>query len=183
MREWTLAGNESLWCRCRVPQSSGYFYVAQGIGLLGRDEVKSLGIGDFEAAGKHFCQKSWRDVAAKYAESYCFGSAYIPALLRAYGVVDDNSKTVTFARKIRGFSIGWTLGAQIFFLRQQRCEIATFVRLPSQAVTTEGTPKLATLGALIAASAGGVIGGLCFGALLLWSRERLQERASAIPMV
>jgi len=94
---------------------SAYFYTANGIGLLGWDEEKGLSTEQIEVAGAAFCAQNWSSVASKYADSYCFSSAYIPSMLDAYQIPRDSTESVIFARKIRGFSAGWTLGAQVFF--------------------------------------------------------------------
>lgn len=104
---------------------SAFFYTASGIGLLGWDEQKALSSDQIAAAGAAFCASNWSAVASRYGGSYCFSSAYIVAMLvQAYGFPPDDATSVTFARKIHGFTAGWTLGAQLFFIDEQKCEIA-----------------------------------------------------------
>ena len=45
----------------------------------------------------------------------CFGGAYVDALLRGYGFDDHSSQQLVFARKLGGYAVEWTLGAQIFY--------------------------------------------------------------------
>jgi len=103
---------------------SAFFFTANGIGLLGWNEQKSLSTAQVEDAGAAWCSRKWSEVASKYASSFCFSSAYIPSLLDAYAVSRHSTTAVKYARKIHGFSTGWTLGAQLYFLERQKCTIS-----------------------------------------------------------
>lgn len=76
----------------RFVASSGYFYTAVGIGIVGAHATKNLTSADFERAGAAFCARPWADVgtADPYASGYCFGSAYVPSLLGAFGLAGDD---------------------------------------------------------------------------------------------
>ena len=95
--------------------SDFFFYVANGIGLVSWNGQWDGSWAEFAAAGRTFCGRHWSEVASEYAADFCFGSAYVPALLGAYGIPAD-SRVVTYVRELEGFDVGWTLGAMLFEL-------------------------------------------------------------------
>ena len=95
--------------------SDFFFYVANGIGLVSWNGQWDGSRAEFAAAGRTFCGRHWSEVASEYAADFCFGSAYVPALLGAYGIPAD-SRVVTYVRELEGFDVGWTLGAMLFEL-------------------------------------------------------------------
>ena len=64
--------------------TAGYFYLVNGLGLVGWDDSVALSTTQIEAAGRRFCDKPWREVKSSFAHNWCFSSAYAPALLDAY---------------------------------------------------------------------------------------------------
>ena len=90
---------------------SAYFFAANGIGLLGWNDAKKLSPNDFKTAGKTFCSTKRTKFDNPYQHMYCRQSAYIFSLLsKGYGFKPDDRESITFARKINGFSASWALG-------------------------------------------------------------------------
>jgi hypothetical protein len=81
--------------------SDFFFYVANGIGLVSWNGRWEGSWAEFAAAGRAFCGRRWDEVASKYAADFCFGSAYVPALLGAYGIPAD-STAGTYVRELAG---------------------------------------------------------------------------------
>ena len=96
--------------------SAFFFYVANGLGLVARDGRWDGTWRDIELAGRRYCERPWSDVSSnKYAANYCFGSAFVPALLEAYAIPAD-STAVAYVRRMRGFEVAWALGAMLFHI-------------------------------------------------------------------
>jgi len=90
---------------------SAYFFAANGIGLLGWNDAKKLSPNDFKRAGKTWCATTRSKFDNSYQNMYCRQSAYIFSLLsKGYGFKPDDSTSITFARKINGFSASWAMG-------------------------------------------------------------------------
>ena len=83
----------------------------------GVDGVPDVTLDDIVAAGRAWCARPWSEVAGKYTASYCFSSAYIVELLGAYGVAHDSAQ-VSYSRKLFGYSVEWSLGAQLFYAQE-----------------------------------------------------------------
>ena len=93
------------------------FYVAHGLGLVGWDGRWNGAAADLEAAGREYCRRPWRTVvSSKYAANYCFGSVYVPVLLRALSI---DTERLDYARTLRGFEISWALGAMLYFVTER----------------------------------------------------------------
>ena len=98
---------------------SAFFYIANGIGLVGWDETKGISTAQIAAKADEWCTRSWSaDITDARAYRNCFTSTYVAVLLDAYGIPRDSTTAVTYARKIQGFSVTWALGAQIYFRNQ-----------------------------------------------------------------
>ena len=155
---------------------SSFFYTANGLGLIGWNEVKGIPTSAFEAAGHSFCGQPWVSVQSEYSASYCFLSAYVPALLDSYAIDRDSATAVTYARKIAGFSMGWALGAQIFLMAEQACTIEPAGKPPNAGNPTDCTAAEQPyeiglgLGVPAALALGGALGGV------LGHRRALKER-------
>ena len=131
------------------------------------------------AAGATFCAKPWSEVASKYSASYCFSSAYIASLFDAYAVPADAAADAApvFARKIRGFTAGWTLGAQLFFIEEAACGFGMDAG-PALSLAAEPPPRCAAPPDAALSLGLGVVFALVGGLLLgLLSARLLQGRA------
>jgi len=90
---------------------SAFFFTANGIGLLGWNDAKKLSPNDFKTAGKTWCATTKSKFDTPYQHMFCRQSAYIYSLLsKGYHFKPDDSNSITFARKINGFSASWALG-------------------------------------------------------------------------
>ena len=104
----------------------------------GVDGVPDVTLDDIVAAGRAWCARPWSEVAGRYTASYCFSSAYIVELLGACkcsrslcvffrrsskesgctdGVAHDSAQ-VSYSRKLFGYSVEWSLGAQLFYAQE-----------------------------------------------------------------
>jgi hypothetical protein len=101
---------------------SGYFYLANGLGLISEDEAKPIMPARILAETQSWCnltvgeakaQAASRDKNWEYAKDYCFVGNYIWHLQKAYGFA-ENSTDVIYAAKLQGTSISWTIGAFIY---------------------------------------------------------------------
>ena len=140
---------------------SAFFYTANGLGLLGRDEAAYLTVDQLSHAGRAFCARPWAAVASRYATNYCFSSAYIPSLLERYGVRRDDAQAVKYARTLDGFNLGWTLGAQLYFSRAAACSLDADLDAPSDGsgdcVSSSALGRWTVLAALVSVAVGGVV--------------------------
>lgn len=114
---------------------SAYFFLANGLGLVEWDEAKALSTAQIEAAGDVWCRRPYSEVASRFASAWCFSSAYVPSLLGAYGVPRDDRTSVTYARRVEGFAMGWTLGAQIHAVESE-----TYERFADRTIRTPPVP-------------------------------------------
>ena len=104
---------------------SAFWYGVKGVGAVpkGADEWNGPRA-KIEAAGDSWCKRGFAEISAdKYASAYCFNMAYMDKLLDAYGVTPE-STSITYAGKVDGFSLGWTLGAQLSAIAEQGCALA-----------------------------------------------------------
>jgi len=98
---------------------SAYFYTANGLGLLGWNDVAVLEPGQIQERTSQFCALSWDDAQAatfsppRYSKNYCALGNYISHLLTAYGF-PSASRKITFSRKIDGRDADWTVGAALY---------------------------------------------------------------------
>merc|ERR1712216_460686 len=99
---------------------SAFFYVVNGIGLLNWTDASGVGgVQDItprkiKHAGQSWCPRPWSEVKNAYSHTYCFSSAYIPAMLERFGVEPDSTQ-ITFSRKLHGYKVEWSLGAQLYY--------------------------------------------------------------------
>mmetsp|Transcript_76908 Transcript_76908/g.222301 ORF Transcript_76908/g.222301 Transcript_76908/m.222301 type:complete len:663 (-) Transcript_76908:341-2329(-) len=99
---------------------SNFFYVPNGLGLVGWDERKPLKPSELKAATETFCTRSFQDVSGeesrqslKYRRNFCFGGHYMWHILKAFGF-DDDSMAVTSVRILHGNAADWTLGFVLY---------------------------------------------------------------------
>jgi len=124
--------------------ANAFFYTVNGIGLVGWSETKAISPHQIAEAGAEWCAKPWSEIAGEYTSVYCFMSAYVSSLLEAYSIPPDDT-SVTFARKLNGYSTGWTLGAQLFLMEEQTYSVAEDLPLPGRtAPPTAPAPLSAT---------------------------------------
>ena len=101
---------------------SAFFYTINGImgdvvgwgDASGVDGVPDVTPNMIKERGRAWCARPWPEVASRYAAAYCFSSAYIPAMLEIFGV-DDDSEQISYSRKLHGYSVEWSLGAQLYY--------------------------------------------------------------------
>ncbi|CAK0911211.1 unnamed protein product [Prorocentrum cordatum] len=74
---------------------ANFFYIANGLDLIGWSESKSLSPSAILEKAKSFCQMPLADAEAasaapwKYKKNHCFGGLYMFHILTAYGFADD----------------------------------------------------------------------------------------------
>jgi len=90
---------------------SAFFFLVNGLNLSTADTTTA----QIAAAGSDYCAKEYLSIPEedrKHAVNYCFSSAYIPAMLDAYGIA-RNSTAVTYANGIGDVGLEWALGCQV----------------------------------------------------------------------
>ncbi|CAK0911210.1 unnamed protein product [Prorocentrum cordatum] len=98
---------------------ANFFYIANGLDLIGWSESKSLSPSAILEKAKSFCQMPLADAEAasaapwKYKKNHCFGGLYMFHILTAYGFADD-ADNIVFARKLDGKTADWSMGAALF---------------------------------------------------------------------
>merc|ERR1719174_399052 len=98
---------------------AGYFFAANGIGLVGWKDSKALTLDEISDATETYCNKDMQTAMQdsgqpmKYAQNYCFMGNYIHESLSVFGFKESKSR-VTFSRKLSGFSLGWPAGAMLY---------------------------------------------------------------------
>lgn len=98
---------------------SAFFFVANGLGLVGWKEAKVVTPKAIVDAAETLCGKTYEEAKAdgssdwKFLKQYCLGGIYAHRAFKSFGFADD-SESITFARKIDGQSAGWTLGAAMY---------------------------------------------------------------------
>jgi hypothetical protein len=101
---------------------ASFFYTANGLGLVGWKDSKTLSPNAIAKATASYCEKdletAQRDSGApmKFAEKYCFLGTYVHQSLLAFGFAHDDS-SITFSRKINGVNLGWPAGAMLYETR------------------------------------------------------------------
>ena len=144
--------------------SAAYFTTANGLGLIGDDEVMALTADMYAAAGAPFCSRVWAPPLSgtPYAHEYCFMSAYVPSLLASFHL--GGSRPITVANVINGTEVSWALGSEMVRLKEQRCQVLEEeAARRAHAPSDEPGGELCTAAARDVAVAGYVSGG---GALL-----------------
>lgn len=151
---------------------SAFFYVANNLGLVGWNEEKGLSAHELARAGHAWCGRDWSAVAGEFTGGVCFASAYIPSLLEAYGLPREDSKAVTYARKVRGFKASWALGAQLYYIDEMRCAIeAAGVPLANTAAGDCAAARTSTLISSGAYTSTGAIGATFVAMLVVVLRK------------
>jgi len=98
---------------------ANFFYIANGLGLIGWGEAKSITPKAIFDETQGFCKMTLKDAKAhsgapwKYKKNHCFGGHYMYHILKAYGFEEDAGHIV-FARKLKGKSADWTTGAALY---------------------------------------------------------------------
>lgn len=98
---------------------ANFFYIANGLGLVGWNEVKALMPSMIFDETKKFCElpvekaKAASKAPWKYKKNHCFGGVYMYRILKAYGFAED-AKKIKFARKLKGKSADWSMGAALY---------------------------------------------------------------------
>ena len=93
---------------------SGIFYAAYGTGMLCYNCMKPLSAAMFDTSSRNFCSKPYQAVNSDpYAKQNCFQSNFVYQLLtKGYGL--PANKMIQVDNKLRGFDLGWTLGAMLY---------------------------------------------------------------------
>ena len=93
---------------------AGIFYTAHDTELLCFHCVKPLSAAMFEESSRKFCAKKYQEVKSNPNGKYnCFRSNFIYELLtKGYGLPDE--KMIQVGNKLKGFDLGWTLGAMLY---------------------------------------------------------------------
>jgi hypothetical protein len=103
------------------------------------------------------------------------------AMLDAYGIDRESTSAVTYARKVGGFSLSWTLGAQIYFAEQRysiQAEDTISSGSSGTCMPTELSMVAMALGLVAAAlCAGALIGAVCLPRCMTCCAERVEARA------
>lgn len=98
---------------------ANFFYIANGLGLIGWGEAKSITPKAIFDETQDFCKMTVKDAQAhsgapwKYKKNHCFGGLYMYHILKAYGFEED-ARHIVFARKLKGKSADWTMGAALY---------------------------------------------------------------------
>jgi len=98
---------------------SNFFYVPNGLGILGWNEERAVRPADIAAATDTFCARTMNEARAgsdspmKYLRRFCFGGHYVLNVLQAMGFSDD-SESVTCLRKLQNDYVDWTYGAALY---------------------------------------------------------------------
>jgi len=98
---------------------SNFFYVPNGLGLVGWDEEKVVQPAEIAAATAKFCSRDIDSIMEtaeqplKYARHFCFGGHYIWNVLKALGF-SDNSSSITCLRNLGRHAADWTYGAVLY---------------------------------------------------------------------
>merc|ERR1711971_519560 len=98
---------------------ANFFYISQGLDLIGWNEAKSITPKKIFDETQGFCKMTFKDAQAhsgcpwKYKKNHCFGGFYMYNILKAYGFEED-ARHIVFARKWKGNSADWTLGAALY---------------------------------------------------------------------
>jgi len=101
---------------------ANYFYIANGLNLVGWGEAKRLSLAEIKEAATTFCGKELEEAKAfskapwKYKKNHCFGGHYMYHILTSFGFAEDDKKII-FARKLHGKSADWSLGAALYETR------------------------------------------------------------------
>ncbi|XP_022803952.1 ectonucleoside triphosphate diphosphohydrolase 1-like [Stylophora pistillata] len=93
---------------------SGIYYSAITIGILDPKTSKPLTPAMFDKGSRNFCSKDFESIKVNpYAKTYCFGSNFVYELLtKGYGL--PANKAIMVGNKLKGFDLGWTLGAVLY---------------------------------------------------------------------
>jgi len=98
---------------------ANFFYIANGLGLIGWGEAKSITPKAIFDETQRFCKMTLKDAKAhsktpwKYKRNHCFGGIYMYHILMAYGFKED-ADHIIFARKLKSKSADWTMGAALY---------------------------------------------------------------------
>jgi len=99
---------------------AGFFYTANGLGLVDWKDTKALTVGAIADATAAYCAKDMKTAQQdagkpmKYAERYCFMGNYIQQVLIVLGFKDAEDAAVIFSRKLEGSSLGFPAGAMLY---------------------------------------------------------------------
>ena len=97
---------------------AGIFYTARATGMLRCPNCTTpLSAAMFDKSSRIFCAKKYQDVSRDpYAKNNCFQSNFVYELLtKGYGLPAD--KMIQVGKELKGFSLGWTLGAMLYNLK------------------------------------------------------------------
>lgn len=99
---------------------AGFFYTANGLGLVGWKDTKALTSEDIGEATEKWCAKDLQTAVSesgkpmKYAKLYCFMGTYVQQSLLVYGFSREYESSVIFSRKLGGINLGWPAGAMLY---------------------------------------------------------------------
>lgn len=113
--------------------TSGFFFVANGLGLAGWDAATPLSWRAIAEAGEAYCARPWAEIADEFTMTFCFQSAFVATLLEAFAIPADDATQVRFARELGGYEVAWALGAQVYFGDEERCQVTS--ALPSRGLS------------------------------------------------
>lgn len=102
---------------------SNYFYIANGLGLVGWDEERAITPLEIRTAAESLCEQSGEQAASegppwKYRINHCFGGHYMSNILDAYHF-SQQADNIVFLRLFRGNqktkqAADWSLGAILY---------------------------------------------------------------------
>jgi len=146
---------------------AGFFYAANGLGLLGWKDSKALTSEEIAGATDSYCAKDMQTAQQdsgkpmKYAQNYCFMGSYVAQSLEVFGFKNSKSPVI-FARKLAGFNLGWPAGAMLYETHlmplslksnegaRDLCGPAAQFGTPSDAKGGAHSPRIGMMGIVVA---------------------------------
>lgn len=162
---------------------SAFFFVANGLGLVGWNEAAAITPRAILEASQELCAKTQTQAEAdspsewKYLKDYCMAGLYMHKAFTTFGFGEE-STGITFARKINGQNAGWALGAAVYEAEgMPRVRAGPCVETKA----AEGWPLWMWLGFVVGLLLVGMVMGRLASSVLAPERSATNEGAELMP--